>query len=260
MGFSQPMDTTLILAKTAKGMLAAKTEGGDLNYDAVRLLRLVDGKASVGVLRPQFEDFTDTRFQKAMATLERKGLIRVLEPTVRAAGEHPGAPKINEQVRELAQEFLQTLDFTALERKLLETMRSSQTKPEVAVASSVVPHQRLLECLKEAVFQTDLAGKNVYVNPAWTQLTGYSSDDTLGRRLAEFFIAQDQRGMALCLDRIARGMATPPFFKAYLARKVGAPLRVEVRAAPLTTISGDIIGVCGTLRDAGAAQEREKGS
>ena len=131
--------------------------------------------------------------------------------------------------------------------------------PRATAASAIVPPQRLLECMKEAVFQTDLAGKNVYVNLEWTRLTGYSVDSTLGRRLAEFFIAEDQRSVAICLDRIARGRASPLFVEAYLARGADRPLRVEVRAAPLTTISGEIIGVCGTLRDAGAAQERGNG-
>jgi hypothetical protein len=48
------MDANSILAKTAKGIVQAKTEDGDLNYDAVRLLRLVNGKASIAELRLQF--------------------------------------------------------------------------------------------------------------------------------------------------------------------------------------------------------------
>ena len=127
-----------------------------------------------------------------------------------------------------------------------------------SVASANVAQQQSLMAMQEAAFQTDLAGKNVYVNQAWTQLTGYSVADTLGRPLAEFFIAEVRRGVAVCLDRVARGRATQSFVEAYLARKAAGPLRVEVHAAPLTTNAGDIIGVCGTLRDAGAAQERKK--
>ena len=32
--------------------------------------------------------------------------------------------------------------------------------------------------MQEAAFQTDLAGKNLYVNQAWTRLTGYDVDET----------------------------------------------------------------------------------
>ena len=367
------MDSTLILTKTAKGIQEAKTEGGDLNYDAVRLLRLVDGKATLGELRPQFPDLTDGRFLKAMRALQHKGLVRALGTIAQPADERFDTPQLDAQIREVEQEVLQTLDFTKLERNLLDAMRAeppqaavaapaplpdadqpaskapsasaiseaeirtrltAALRPKVeeelraalvktlrprieeelrgklvaalrpaleaeirskltaalrprvelelrarlnaqlaraapapvgarqepsthaAAAGASVTRQRLLECMQEAVFQTDPAGKNVYVNPAWTRLTGCSADDAGGKLLAEFFIAKDQRGVAVFLDNIARGGATPPFIEANLARQGDGPSRVEVRAAPLTTISGDIVGVCGTLRDAGAAQER----
>ena len=349
------MDTTSVLAKTAKG-LAAKPESEGLNYDAVRLLRVIDGKASIGELRLHFEDLTEGRFQKAIAMLQHKGLVHALDAN-QPPGNRTGVPALDAGIREVEQEFLQSLDFTTLQRTLLDAMRSSppqadatapttptgqpaaaqaasgagagpqpeakarpaqKTRPtqqaemraqlmaalrpkvenelratlasalrpaleaEIrskltsalrprvelelrarlidetarAAAAAAAPQQRLLDCLQEAVFQNDLAGKNVYLNPASARLTEASARDAIGRPFAELFIAGDQRGVALFLDRVARGRETPPWFEASLARKSGGPLRIEVRAAPLTAASGDTIGVCGSLRCVGAAQER----
>ena len=66
--------------------------------------------------------------------------------------------------------------------------------------------------------------------------------------LAKCFVLEDQRGVADYLAGVARGEAVPVIFEARLARKAGAPLRVEMRAAPLTAASGPSTGVCGTLR------------
>lgn len=370
------MDTTLILTKTAKGIQEAKTEHGDLNYDAVRLLRLVNGEATVGELRPQFSDLSDARFLKAMATLQNKGLVRALAGSVPAPGAPVDVPRADAQIQQLGQEILQTLDFTKLERNLLDAMRSPPSQPGAALPAAApgrsgkgergaavrpsaeavaktqldaetheadmraqlsatlrphveeesrasltdtlraqiaqdlrrqlvvalrpaleaeirtklmaalkprvelelraklkeelahgplapaqparagaailaLQHQRVLECMREAVFQTDLAGKTIYVNAAWTQFAGYSAGDANGKLLAELFIAEDQRTVATFLDGVVRGGATPPFVEANLARKKNTPRRVEVRAAPLTTVAGDIIGACGTLRSIG---------
>lgn len=356
----RPMDTTSIIAKTAKGIVAIP-EDEDLNYDGVRLLRLINGKASIGELRSYFADLTDVRFEKAIATLQRKGLVHALNVNVQAPGDRSEMPGLDAQVRELGQEVLQTLDFSSLEHTLLDAMRSSPAKTDSAaptatpmqpaatqpaiearadpnpnakvrpphksrptheaeiraqlmsvlrpkvedelrttltsalrpaleaeirtkltaalkprvelelrarlnaqlarpapVAAAIVLLQRLLECLQEAVFQNDLAGKNVYVNPALTRLTLASVPDTIGRPFAEFFTAEDQKGVALFLDRIARGRETPPWVEASLARKTGEPLRIELRAAPLTTVTGETIGVCGTLHAPGAVPNRGK--
>jgi PAS domain S-box-containing protein len=383
------MDAISILAKTAKGIAHEKTEGGDLNYDAVRLLRIVNGKASVADLRAQFKDLTDTRFQKAVTTLEDKKLIKILAAREAETDEYAELRKLDEQFKDLAQDVLQTLDFSKLERGLLEAVRASpsadgtaqtpqasgrnpppavpkgaaahtcpdteakarpsrdaldaepgaklaaelrspgveelrakltvalrprieeelrhklvaalrpaleaeiRTKltaalepriehelrnrlqsqvahaaqeharrgiepsaragalpepPEVIATVESGPHPRLLECIRETVFQTDLAGNGNYVNARWTKLSGYRCEETLGRPLAQFFVLEDQRSVADYLDEVARGGAVLVIFEARLARKVGGPLRVAMRAARLTTTAGASAGVCGTLR------------
>ena len=376
------MDAKSILAKTAKGIVHAKTEGGGLNYDAVRLLRLVNGRASIGELRLQFKDLTETRFQKAVTALEKENLVNTLAAHEAEKPEYAELRKIDEQMQDLPQEVVQTLDFTKLERRLLEAVKTpapaagaakiepaNAQKPQPAVphtppetgtkarqsqqprdaldaeanaklaaglrpivekelrakllaalrpqieeelrqkliaalrpvleaeiraklttaleprvahelrvrsknqvahaaqeqaprgtdagavaepgaasAAESAPHLRILECIREAVFQTDLAGNGVYVNARWTKLTGYGSDETLRKPFAQFFVPEDQRGVADYLDGIARGTEGPVIFEARVARKVGTPLQVVMRAAPLTTNTGVSTGVCGTLR------------
>lgn len=363
------MDPTSILTKTAKGSDRAKIEGSNINYDAVRVLRLVDGKATVAQLRSKFSDLTDSRFQKAAATLHEKKLVEFLAAPEGSAGEHADMSKLDEKSQEIAQEVVLTLDFTKLQRGLLKAVQESppaaavanaqqpkadkspaappgaatdakarpsreatdikasaklaaEQKPKVeaelrakllaalrpkieeelrqklvaalrpaleaeirakltaalvprvahelrsrltsplanaaaetgpdketaAAAGESAPHARLLECLREGVFQTDSAGTSVYVNARWLMLSGHRREDILGKPFAQCFVPEDQQGVADYLDGVARGGAVPLIFEAHLARKGATPLRVAIRAAVLTADSSDCAGVCGTMR------------
>jgi hypothetical protein len=124
------MDTTEIFFKSAAGIMH---EADDLHYDAVRLLRLVDGTATVGVLRSNFSDLSDDRFLKAMAVLRNKGLVRALSCTrARLAVEHASKPQVDARVLEVAQEVLQTLDFSKLDSHLLDAMRTGSAQATAA--------------------------------------------------------------------------------------------------------------------------------
>ena len=355
----KPIDPHSILSKTTLGLLQAKSDDrGDLNYDAVRLLRLVDGTTSIAELRSQFEDLTDTRFEKAVAALARNGLIRMLSPYAEGTDESASAHGADQQMRDVAQECLQTLDFTALKRELMEAMRTQDLKaaaaksaevrgskppeaplqkaatrtqtrldakaraevaaalrskveeelraelkgalrpkveeelrhqlvamlrpvleteirtkltalkaraelevralseqqsarvtPHKATTGETVSHRHLLDNIEVAVFQIDGAAKIVYVNRAWSWLSGHSCEIAVGRTFAQFFAAQDQEGVTAYLEGVARGKTTPSVITANLTRKVGAPVRVRLRAAPLGMPGGGAGGLCGTLRE-----------
>jgi PAS domain S-box-containing protein len=357
------MDTNVVFTHTADGIME---KVGDLHYDAVRLLRKVDGMATVGDLRPQFSDLSDARFLKAMLALQHKCLVRALRTTALPAVDPSEKPHVDAQVSEIAQEVLQTLDFTKLDRNLLDAMRTGSAQPAAAAstaatrqppaiqpvapapararpepaakvqpalerleadtyaqlvaalqpnveaelraalrpeiedelrrqlvvalrpaleaeirikltaalkprvefelrmknqlahatAAQLQPLHQLFECMQEAIFQTDPAGKTVYVNPAWMRLMGCAADDAIGKLLSERFCGEDQRKVAAFLEGIAAGKAIATAIEADLTREKGEPRRVEVRATPLIAAAGDLIGVCGILRGMSQAQDR----
>jgi hypothetical protein len=125
------MDNTEIYFKSAKGIMH---EADDLHYDAVRLLRMVDGIATVGELRSKFEDLSDDRFLKAMVALHRKDLVRPLRATARHAVDHSRQPRVDARAREIAQKVLETLDFTMLDSKKLNAMRAGSAQAATAAS------------------------------------------------------------------------------------------------------------------------------
>lgn len=50
--------------------------------------------------------------------------------------------------------------------------------------------RRRVELLADAVIETDAAGALVFLNPAWSSLTGKPVRDCLGRTASDFFPAQ----------------------------------------------------------------------
>jgi PAS domain S-box-containing protein len=345
------MDVTSVLIKTPKGIVQPKSGDGNLNYDAVRVLRLVDGKSSIAQLRPQFTDLTDTRFQKAIQTLEEKKLVQLVSAQEANSAENTELRKLDAKVQDIAQEVVQTLDFTKLERgmlaaaiaapppaaagkaptavgtkpptpaapaetdskikvklaaelrpkvemevrtqlaaelrpkieeelrgKLIAVLRpvleaeirsklaialeprvalelrnqmknQSAQAPDASTAAASTQYLRLLECMRETVFQTDLAGTSIYLNERWTKISGFSCEETVGKPLAQFFVPEDQGAVAEHIDKVARGDSSVPLIlEARLARKGGEPLKIAMRAAPLSAASGPTVGVCGTLR------------
>lgn len=368
------MDVTSVLVKTAKGIVQPKAGDGNLNYDAVRVLRQVDGKSSVAQLRAQFTDLTDTRFQKAVKTLEDRKFVQIVTAQEANSAENTELRKLDAKVQDIAQEVVQTLDFTKLERGLLAAAKAAppaapaapgakprpadarktappvapqgapaQAKPEadakpraarapadtdskirVKLVTEMRPkveeevrakltavlrpkieeelrrqlvtalrpaleaeirsklaialeprvalelrnqmknqnaqapdagtavestqYLRLLECIRETVFQTDLAGTTIYLNERWTKISGYSCEEAVRKPLAQFFVPEDQPIVTDYLNKVARGETVPVILEARLARKTGDPLRIAMRAAPLSAASGPTVGVCGTLR------------
>lgn len=47
--------------------------------------------------------------------------------------------------------------------------------------------KRVIENIQEIIFETDLEGNWTYLNPAWTEFTGRSVEDSLGKNFNEFF-------------------------------------------------------------------------
>ena len=70
-------------------------------------------------------------------------------------------------------------------------------------------YQDLVENLQDLVWQLDPAGRILYINPIWEQLSGYPMEETLGRRFTEFQSAEasarDMRTLGELLDGPRRG-------------------------------------------------------
>ncbi|MGE5370400.1 MAG: response regulator [Solirubrobacterales bacterium] len=69
---------------------------------------------------------------------------------------------------------------------------AEKEQTETALKQSQEQYRSLVDSMSEVVFQSDFTGVATFLNPAWTQLTGYSVEETIGRNFIEFIDPDDQ--------------------------------------------------------------------
>jgi PAS domain S-box-containing protein len=107
----------------------------------------------------------------------------------------------------------------------------------------------VIEDLKATAFKTDIHGRWTLLNPAWTELTGFQVDESIGAPFTDFVHPDDrQTNLDLFLELV---QGTKDFFRnetRYVTRS-GLFRWVEVYARLLPDSEGEPAGVTGTLTD-----------
>ncbi|MDX1935436.1 MAG: PAS domain S-box protein [Capsulimonadales bacterium] len=123
--------------------------------------------------------------------------------------------------------------------------------------------QGVVDNLKDVVFRTDAEGHWVFLNPAWSELTGFSVEETLGRTFLDYVHPEDrERNAKLFAPLIAREKEYCRHAVRYLCRD-GGYRWVEVFARLTLDEAGAILGTSGTLTDITerrAAEQRVRAS
>ncbi|MFT3780413.1 MAG: PAS domain S-box protein [Nibricoccus sp.] len=112
--------------------------------------------------------------------------------------------------------------------------------------------------LKEVVFQTDAAGLWTFLNPAWTEITGFSVEQSLGTLFLDYVHPDDrERNNRLFGPLIERKKDYCRHEVRYLT-KDGGYRWVEVFARLVLDAKDQIIGTAGTLNDITARKNSEE--
>jgi two-component system cell cycle sensor histidine kinase/response regulator CckA len=110
-------------------------------------------------------------------------------------------------------------------------------------------HRQIIDGLKEVVFQTDGEGRWTFLNRAWTELTGLTPQESLGRDHLDFIHPEDrQRHEDLLRPLIERRQDFCRHELRHL-RRDGSTRWVEVYARLSFREDGTVEGTCGTLTD-----------
>jgi diguanylate cyclase (GGDEF)-like protein/PAS domain S-box-containing protein len=127
--------------------------------------------------------------------------------------------------------------------------RLGQAVTDLSPVDAVADERDLLEHLGAVVFKTDAEGNWTYVNRAWTQITGYSSEETLGTNFLDY-VHPDERDYTVSLFMaVVEGAANECHHETRYRTKSGAYRWLELRATLLRDDDGQLVGNCGTLVD-----------
>ena len=120
---------------------------------------------------------------------------------------------------------------------------------ELALQESEKKYRNVVNNLNEVLFQTDLNGCWTFMNPAWTEITGFTLEETLRHPCTDFLHADDcdaqHKGCLQLFDGILDTFQNEFRFRT----RQGEYRWMEVRARKALDEQGNSIGITGSLID-----------
>lgn len=107
----------------------------------------------------------------------------------------------------------------------------------------------LLDRLGAVVFKTDAHGNWTYLNSAWTDITGYSVEETLGTNFLQYVHPDERESTISLFMAVVEGAADACHHETRYRTRSGAYRWMELRATLLRDDEGQLVGNCGTLVD-----------
>ncbi len=122
------------------------------------------------------------------------------------------------------------------EHELAESLAERDHENRLIIENSVDPYYR-----------ADLDGRIVNISPSIERMTGYSPDELIGKRLADFYVDPSQR--EVFLQQLQENGGEVQNFEAAITAKDGNPVVVSTSAHFWRGRDGSVLGVEGTVRD-----------
>lgn len=135
---------------------------------------------------------------------------------------------------------------------------SEQKQTEQAAQQQVAEYQALLSDIQVIVFQTDQAGNWTYLNPVWTELTGYTLPESLRKPFSDFVHPEDRQGYQQAFQNLVNGTSENYHHEVRYLTKQGGCCWFEVHRQVILATDGSITGTTGTLVDATERKQTER--
>lgn len=104
----------------------------------------------------------------------------------------------------------------------------------------------VLESLREVVFQLDRKGRWQYLNGAWTELTGFPVEESLGQPFLDYVLPEDRASILKRFREIADERYTTDALEARCLTRDGGTRWVKVHTR---RPAGETVGISGILTD-----------
>lgn len=118
-----------------------------------------------------------------------------------------------------------------------------------ALRESEERYRSVVSEIDEVIFRTDAEGCWTFLNAAWTQITGFAPDQTLGRGLRESIHPDDRDEVLAKYASLSSGSADYARFEVRFSTTGSEPRWVEVHARATRDVTGELVGTAGVIRD-----------
>ncbi len=107
----------------------------------------------------------------------------------------------------------------------------------------------IINHIKEAIFQTDANGFWTFLNPAWTEITGFTVEETLGKSILDYIYYDDKERNIEIFQSLIERQKEECRYKIRYITKNGGFRWIEVYTRLTVDRNGGIIGISGSLND-----------
>jgi PAS domain S-box-containing protein len=165
--------------------------------------------------------------------------------------------KAQQRTKQIQQVLQKGSQYDSQSGDLQDDMTAEQTESGLGDRSSTEKalkdiesrYRSVVNNLKEVIFQTDATGLWIFLNPAWTEITGFSVEESLGTNFLNYVHPDDrQHNLELFQPLIARQKEYCRHEIRYLT-KDGSFRWIEVFARLTLDTDDTTIGTSGTLND-----------
>jgi diguanylate cyclase (GGDEF)-like protein/PAS domain S-box-containing protein len=138
--------------------------------------------------------------------------------------------------------------FNHMIANLRQSIEANTAKSE-ALQASEQRYRSVVENVKDTIFTTDKEGRWTFLNPAWTAITGYNINHSLGQSLLSYVVDEDSLHMTSLFERLKRREQNYYHEEIRFRTRNQSVCWVEARIQSTIDANGDLIGFFGTLSD-----------
>lgn len=110
-----------------------------------------------------------------------------------------------------------------------------------------IHYKRIVDSVRDVIYQIDAKGCWQFLNPAWTTLTGLEVEDCLGREVCEFLPGESSALFHEELESLRRGEGSFSVNEYRYVNQTGDVLWLEIACRSRYDLEGCFIGVSGTI-------------
>ncbi|MEG4457068.1 PAS domain S-box protein [Microcoleus sp. N9_A1] len=136
-------------------------------------------------------------------------------------------------------------------RLLVRTLRCAiaRQKRQAEWQKSQEKYQQVVGNIKEVVFETNTAGNWTFLNPAWTEITGFTVDESLGTSCFSYIHSEDQYQYLNSFRGRRPNQEISCCYQSRYVTKNGEIRWVEVQEFLIMGGNGEAQGTTGTIND-----------
>jgi two-component system sensor histidine kinase/response regulator len=134
--------------------------------------------------------------------------------------------------------------FIAIRSEITARKRMAET-----LAASERLYRTVVNSLREVVFRTDAAGRWSFLNPAWTAITGFPIEASVGRPFLDFIDPRDRDAVSDVFDALMGGARPTARAETRYLTSAGGTRWIEVFAQVDVADDGTVTGLTGSLAD-----------